>query len=281
MVPGSVDLVHLVNTDGTGRVGPIVSSTCIRTIGWAPTGDRLTYTRDENPFGCFDPRIYIVSIASGTQTRLRPTLAPVLSESQGRMGWSGPWYYFVARTIGPNGELWRVQANGDSAGRVGPVSTNVDFDFLPSVSPNGAEVVYSSERNFEGSPRLRILTISTGAVRDFLTNGLAPSWSPDGTRIAYIRDGRFRVRNVDLTGSEITFDTPTPNGLVPPSWSPDGQWLVVTTGESVLGETSYIVQVSTGLALPSAGLIATAVSRGSQCPERSRDVPPAHPTGTL
>lgn len=248
--PGSADLVHIVNTDGTGRVGPVVSSTCIRTIGWAPTGDRLTYTRDENPYGCFDPRIYIATIATGAQTRLRPTIAPLLSESQGRMGWSGPWYYFVARTIGPNGELWRVKANGDSASRVGPESTNVDFEYLPSASPDGAEVVYSSERNHEGSPRLRILTVATGAVRDFLPNGVAPSWSPDGTRIAYIRDGRFRVRNVDLTGSEITLETPTPNGLVPPSWSPDGQWLVVTTGESVLGETSYIVQVSTGLAMP-------------------------------
>lgn len=166
------------------------------------------------------------------------------------MGWSGPWYYFVARTIGPDGELWRVKANGDSASRVGPESTNVDFEYLPSASPDGAEVVYSSERNHEDCALLEILTVATGAVRDFLPNGVAPSWSPDGTRIAYIRDGRFRVRNVDLTGSEITLETPTPNGLVPPSWSPDGQWLVVTTGESVLGETSYIVQVSTGLAMP-------------------------------
>lgn len=249
--PGSADHIHIVNTDGTGQVGPVVSSTCIRTIGWAPTGDRVTYTRDENPFGCFDPRIYIATIATGAQTRLRPTLAPALSESMGRMGWSGPWYYFVARTIGPNGELWRVKANGDSASRVGPVSTDVDFEYLPSPSPDGLEVVYSSERDFEGSPRLRILTIATGAVRDFIPSGRAPSWSPDGTRIAYIRDGKFRVRNVDLSGIELTFDTGSPNGLVPPSWSPDGQWLVVTTGSSMFGETSsWIVQVATGLALP-------------------------------
>ena len=248
--PGSQDRVHVINTDGSGRVGPVVSSTCIRNIGWAPAGDRLTYTRDENPFGCFDPRIFIATIATGAQTRLRPTLAPVLGESMGRMGWTGPWFYFVARTIGPNGELWRVKTDGDSAGRVGPVARDIDYDHFPSASPDGSEVVYSSQRDFEPAPRLRILTVATGAVRDHVAGGRVPSWSPDGTRIAYVRDGQFRVANVDLTGAELTFATPLAAGSAPPSWSPDGEWLVVTVGESTLGQISALVHVNSGLVLP-------------------------------
>ena len=60
-----------------------------------------------------------------------------------------------------------------------------------------------------------------------LTDGSAPRWSPDGTRIAFVRDGEPRgrqlfVRWMDAEGAatQITHVDKAPSGL---AWSPDGK----------------------------------------------------------
>lgn len=77
----------------------------------------------------------------------------------------------------------------------------------------------------------------TGKIVDRLTFGgsrlgsggkrsLRPRWSPDGTRIAFLRDRRLHVMNADGTGTHRVF---TGERAFYPSWSPDGKWLAYST----------------------------------------------------
>src|SRR5207244_9009480 len=59
-----------------------------------------------------------------------------------------------------------------------------------------------------------------------------PSWSPDGTKIAFAsnRDGDVDIWVMNADGSEqtnITNDDPSNDDF--PRWSPDGRWIAIET----------------------------------------------------
>ena len=65
-----------------------------------------------------------------------------------------------------------------------------------------------------------------------LTTGFSPAWSPDGTRIAFVKDGQIHVMNTD--GSEMF---PTGVGGHGPVWSPDGRQIAFYAG---VNEQNYV-----------------------------------------
>jgi TolB protein len=97
-------------------------------------------------------------------------------------------------------------------------------------SSNGV-LVFGSDR--DGEPDLFTIDPSTLAVTKLTTRSgaaeLQPAWSPDGTRIAYVRRGGITGR-ADLwvmkaSGRGRTRATSTPVPERDPSWSPDGTHL--------------------------------------------------------
>ena len=103
------------------------------------------------------------------------------------------------------------------------------FNGHPSVSPDGTEVAFVSDRS--GDFELYLVDIDgTGLTRLTETTGQdsRPDWSPDGTRLAFEseRDGDFDVYVLELATGEVrrlTDDDAWDGG---PVWSPDGTRLL-------------------------------------------------------
>jgi dipeptidyl aminopeptidase/acylaminoacyl peptidase len=114
------------------------------------------------------------------------------------------------------------------------VEKYLDFEQVaePRVSPDGSQIIYTRrwvnklEDKFESS--LWIMSLD-GSKNRFLANGASAVWSPDGTRIAYLADGKpsgtqIHVRYMDAEGatSQVTTLGDTPGDI---QWSPDGKWI--------------------------------------------------------
>ena len=105
-----------------------------------------------------------------------------------------------------------------------------DYDLLIGWSPDGRSIAFQRETGPDHM-QLWILDRDTGQERPLNTHsGLAPIWSPDGTRIAYYSaDDVWQpaVADVDDPTSERRLATLIPDGWTM-TWTPDGQRIVLS-----------------------------------------------------
>ena len=140
--------------------------------------------------------------------------------------------------------------------------TSGEFDDLqPAWSPDGEAVLFVRAKEphsrIESSDvfgrylggdiwRLELSTLKTGGKATLLINDAAnPSWSPDGTRIAYdaSRGGPHRIWIADARGrnpQQLSSDDTDAAHHVRPRWSPDGRHVVFQTFEG----TKFDVRVA-------------------------------------
>ena len=134
--------------------------------------------------------------------------------------------------------LFTIDANGQhlrKLTRPGNIQTDAD----PTWSPDGKSIAFESSRDEDAyhSWSLYIVNVRNRQVRKVLppaardTNDLEPDWSPDGTKLAFIRTfpyPDYRIYSVDVDGSnqhEILRDNSAPQG---PVWSPNGHEILYT-----------------------------------------------------
>jgi Tol biopolymer transport system component len=127
------------------------------------------------------------------------------------------------------GGIFLMGGTGESVRRL------TDFGFNPAWSPDGREIAVATEGAFDPASRysksqLFRIDVATGAPRPLLVpDGVQPSWSPHGWRIAYWGlaqpGGRRVIWTIPAVGG-------TPVKVVDdafynwsPAWSPDGRFL--------------------------------------------------------
>ncbi|HMQ69195.1 MAG TPA: DPP IV N-terminal domain-containing protein [Ignavibacteria bacterium] len=84
-------------------------------------------------------------------------------------------------------------------------------------------------------------------------NGREPSWSPDGSRIAYVggtTDKEFGVYDIDISENGEPRKIAVPEFASSPDWSPDGKWIVYSKDGNIckrkVDEDSSEVQLTSG-----------------------------------
>ncbi|HEX6221628.1 MAG TPA: hypothetical protein VF115_11085 [Acidimicrobiia bacterium] len=117
-------------------------------------------------------------------------------------------------------------ANADGSGEIN-LTTSDEDEIHPSWSPDGSEIVFSSEGE------LHVMTVATGERRQLTDSGLIhvfPDWSPGGDSIVFSGGehvaGPGAAHQIYVIPPTDGDEVALTNGdalLVAPRWSPDGE----------------------------------------------------------
>lgn len=173
---------------------------------------------------------------------------------------TGGWVYFAAFDSNCASSshycLYRAKTDASLPQLLGTMVGTTATTRQPAPSPDGSLVAYVIGEWYE-TPQIRVLDVAATSVSSWSINGTYPSWSPDGTKIAFISSSST-LNLIDANGANAHALTPAAHSYTGPiGWSPDGQW-IIARGPGLL----ELVRVSDALALPlgySTSIIAASV----------------------
>ncbi len=212
-------------------------------------GLRLVYTRGTSRVG---DELWVSDLRGGMQRRVLAARRTRYASTSDPAWSPDDRTIYVARAAqGPNeicGWIYAVRPDGSGLRRV---TRGVELDGQPSPSPDGTRIAF---RTGGCEPGLECCFLSVVDRRGRPTKDLArlrstrgsqfaPSWAPDGERIAFeLGDadaGWSGVYVVNRDGSRLVRVTPTRLNAEDPSWSPDGEWIAFSAWTRSSGYDLY------------------------------------------
>lgn len=188
--------IYLVNIDGSNEVQLTRSN---HAIGgdWSPDGQQIVFTEGVGYI------VHIVNIDGTNDT----ALAPLGGNDRPRWSPDGRELLFWSARAGNGVQIYSMNADGSDLAQL----TNQGFNVDPSWSPDGKNIVFVSNRDYvypppslaeDGSPlppitgtplqgvyQIYVMDENGSNIKKLtaLGDNFRPSWSPDGSQIAFDR----------------------------------------------------------------------------------------------
>lgn len=195
---------------------------------WSPDASRIAYSG-----GADETRRDIFVIDS--EGRGEPANLTDSPEDDDTPDWSpdGRWIVWETEIADGTHDIHRMSPTGTSRRPV--TNTPGVEDFWPAWSPDGATVAFRSNLDGTGRGRYDIYTVQIGGpadaagyrrlTRDMLRNH-QPAWSPEGDRIAFVKDrtngGGSDLYTVSVDDGETDRLTGSKHTDAGPVWRPQG-----------------------------------------------------------
>ena len=201
-----------MEADGTGRRALTETAAEEGAPAFSPDGRLIAF--ESNRDGNFE--IYTTNVDGGAVTRLTTHAAADRSPA-----WSpdGKRIAFLSdRDRKPDFDVYVMNADGTAVERL----TTTGSYWAPQFAPDGRRLAVQGGRD------IRVINLDDKAVKRLTyepQNGMSPSWSPDGSRMAFAstRNGRLEVFTMHADGSnqDVLVSMPGASAM-DPRWSPDG-----------------------------------------------------------
>jgi Tol biopolymer transport system component len=181
---------------------------------FSPDGTRVAYDGDRD--GNFE--IYVTNVDGSVVRRLTSNPARDVAPA-----WSpdGKHIVFMSTRDNPDFDIYRMAADGSNVERL----TNGGSNWFPQYSPDGTNVALHVMRD------VHVLNLATRQMRRVThepLNGMYPTWSADGRRLAFMswRNGRTEIFTANSDGTDQTLLVSMAQGdAVDPRWSPNGEYI--------------------------------------------------------